>query len=298
MNPLIGGALVQGVGGLLGGLFGRRSEKKAIAAQNAYNDPSAIRRRFEAAGFNPLLGIQPGVGMQAAVGGTNYIGSAIADGVAGLASAWSESAVKKQELQKLQQENEKLQKKVTVQTIRPTTGGLYNRPSGEKISISATPARGMLAPDGRYYSEYEAEWVGNQVMQPNPDGTYQQRNPARTAITTPIGEITPDNISDAEDWEKRYGDPVSWAVGFGNLAADAGRSLRRWTDKSGYTPPTENLATETLPRVVRKGVKAWADWSKAERKLKGGEGNRGYGTKSGAYEGWMGDAFGKGHLFK
>lgn len=138
MDPLIGGALIQGVGGLLGGLFGRRSEKKAIAAQNAYNDPSAIRKRFEAAGFNPLLGVQQGVGMQAAVGGTNYMGSAIADGLAGLASAWSENAVKKQELQKLQQANEKLQRKVTVQTIRPTVGGMYDRPGGVRIPAIVT----------------------------------------------------------------------------------------------------------------------------------------------------------------
>ena len=66
-------------GSLLGGILGRNSERKAIAAQNDYNDPLNIRARAERAGFNPLLFVGPGVGNQMATGGSNYMGSAIAD---------------------------------------------------------------------------------------------------------------------------------------------------------------------------------------------------------------------------
>lgn len=46
---------------------------------NAYNDPAAIRARYEAAGFNPLLGIAPGVDLQTTPGGSNFMGEALAD---------------------------------------------------------------------------------------------------------------------------------------------------------------------------------------------------------------------------
>lgn len=65
-------------GSLLGGILGRNSERKAIDRMNAYNDPAAIRARYEAAGFNPLLGIGPGVDLQTTPGGSNFMGEALA----------------------------------------------------------------------------------------------------------------------------------------------------------------------------------------------------------------------------
>lgn len=227
---MVAPALIGAAGSLLGGLFGRNSEKKAIAAQNAYNDPAAVRARFEAAGFNPLLGIQPGVGMQQAVGGTNYIGQAIADSVGALASAWSETAAKKARKQSLERENTTLRRQLEVDTIRPKVSGGYGRPAGQRISISG-PASGWV-------SEYDADFIGKEV-QLRPDNAYNVRNRERTAIMTPLGETTPANQSDAEEWEKRYGDPVSWAVGAANLFADGGTSIRAYTDSRGWTDPTK-----------------------------------------------------------
>lgn len=84
VDPLVGGAVIGGIGSLLGGLFGSKSQKSANSAnlqiaretnklnrdlfyanqswqeemwnkQNAYNDPSAQAQRLSAAGFNPYL---------------------------------------------------------------------------------------------------------------------------------------------------------------------------------------------------------------------------------------------------
>lgn len=109
---------------LLGGALSARAEKKGIAAQNAYNHPTAIRQRAEEAGFNPLLFIGPGVGQQTAVGGSNYMGSAIANAGMQIADQMS----KNQELarlEKLSAENKKLAEKVQTLTIRPKVGGVY-----------------------------------------------------------------------------------------------------------------------------------------------------------------------------
>lgn len=236
--PAVAAAGIGAIGNLLGGLFGRNSERKAIAAQNAYNDPAAVRQRFERAGFNPLLGIQPGVGMQAATGGTNFIGSAIADSASAMAQAWSKTAQDKAEAQAVKAENEKLQRKLVVETIRPKVGGLYGRPSGEKITISG--------PKNGWVSEYDADWVGSQAKRPDENGLYESRLPEKTVVRTPFGEITPSSASDAEAYEKRYGDVVSWAAGMATLAADAGTTLRKYTDAKGWTTPGKWVGQETV----------------------------------------------------
>lgn len=242
--PVIAAAGIGAVGNLLGGLFGRKSERKAIAAQNAYNDPSAIRARFEKAGFNPLLGVGPGVDLQQTTGGANYIGSAIADSVSALASAWSDDATAKAERDALLRENQTLKRSVEVETIRPTVGGMYGRPSGQRISISGPVA-------SEWVSEYDADYVGNRVR-PRDDGNYDIKNPARTVLQTPLGETTAANNSDAEDYEKRYGDPVSWLVGVANLASDAGASLRTWTNKNGWTNKDTWFGVDTDAQWMKK----------------------------------------------
>lgn len=140
---MVAPAVIAGGLSLLGGLFGQRSERKAIAAQNAYNDPSAVRKRFEAAGFNPLLGIQAGVGMQATTGGTNYMGAAIAD--AGL--LFAEGLQQRQDATKaeaLEQQNKTLVRKVEQMTIRPKMGGgIYSQNVTTPTLREATKPRAL-----------------------------------------------------------------------------------------------------------------------------------------------------------
>lgn len=117
-------ALIGAGASLLGGILGRNSEKNAIARQNAYNDPAQVRARAENAGFNPLLFIGPGVGNQITTGGSNYMGSAIADAGMQIADQMSKNR-ELARLEKLSAENKKLAEKVQSLTIRPKVGGVY-----------------------------------------------------------------------------------------------------------------------------------------------------------------------------
>lgn len=110
---------------LLGGLFGASSEKKAIARQNEYNNPTNLRARAESAGFNPLLFVGPGVGQQTATGGSNYMGSAMADAGLIIADGLAKKAEKTSALTKLAEENKRLVDKVNNLTLRPKVGGIY-----------------------------------------------------------------------------------------------------------------------------------------------------------------------------
>ena len=127
MDPLIGGSIVSGLFGLFGGSRAEKREARAIAAQNAYNDPSAVRARAEKAGFNPLLFIGPGVGQQTAVGGTDYMSGAIASAgmLLGDALAKSGKSSTVAKLNQYQQQNETLKQQVQSLTLRPTVGGIY-----------------------------------------------------------------------------------------------------------------------------------------------------------------------------
>lgn len=121
---MVAAALISAGASLLGGILGRNSEKKAIAAQNEYNNPTNIRKRAEEAGFNPLSFIGPGVGLQTTTGGSNYMGSAIADAGMAFADAMSKKA-ELGKLDKLQQANAKLAAKVQTLTLRPKVAGIY-----------------------------------------------------------------------------------------------------------------------------------------------------------------------------
>lgn len=110
---------------VVGGIFGRRSENKAIAAQNAYNAPIKVRERAEAAGFNPLLFVGPGVGQQTTTGGTNYMGSAIANAGLALADGMDKKAMLDVEKSRLAMDRQKLDVLIQNATIRPRSGGIY-----------------------------------------------------------------------------------------------------------------------------------------------------------------------------
>lgn len=118
------GSLIGAGSSLLGGLFGRSSERKAIAAQNEYNKPVNIRARAEEGGFNPLAFVGPGVGNQTATGGTNYMGAAVADAGMMLADAMSKRKEASQ-VSQLERENQKLAEQVQNLTLRPKVGGIY-----------------------------------------------------------------------------------------------------------------------------------------------------------------------------
>ena len=129
-------AFISAGASLLGGLLGQAAERRnnkyqaqLIREQNAYNAPDQVRARAEAAGFNPLLFVGPGVGQQtatAASSSSNYMGSAIAD--AGLMLA--DAVAKRKDamrLSRMEDQNRRLSEKVQSLTLRPQVGGIYSQ---------------------------------------------------------------------------------------------------------------------------------------------------------------------------
>lgn len=136
----------------LGGIFGligaRRAEKRedrAIAAANAYNDPSAIRARAEKAGVNPLLFMGPGVGLQTAVGGSNFMGSAIADFGQMLGGLVTQRGLAKEDRKNQAiQRKAKNEQKLTRMALNPKVDGIY---AARAAAPSRAAALGLVRPN-------------------------------------------------------------------------------------------------------------------------------------------------------
>lgn len=139
MDPIIGGAIVSGVASLLGGRKAAKEQRRAIAEQNAYNHPSAIRARAEEAGFNPLLFIGPGVGQQMTVA-QPVMGQAIANAGLAMAQGISQHAETQAYAEKLEQQNAELRKALDSATLRPDVPG----PVPARASTGAPVAAGIL----------------------------------------------------------------------------------------------------------------------------------------------------------
>lgn len=134
---------VSALGSLIGGRKAAKEQARAIAAQNAYNAPSAIRQRAEEAGFNPLLFVGPGVGQQTAVA-QPVMGQAIADAALSIAGGINDTAKQRAYQTALQQQNEQLRKALETATVRPKMAGVYGTGGQLNVSVPDAPARSGL----------------------------------------------------------------------------------------------------------------------------------------------------------
>lgn len=137
---MVAPAVIAAGASLLGGIFGSNSERKAIAAQNEYNNPSNVRRRAEDAGFNPLLFVGPGVGQQVATGGSNFMGSAVANAGLALADGMDKAKMMEIERSKLAMDRQRLDALLNNATIRPKVAGIY------ASTVSAPLGVGVVSP--------------------------------------------------------------------------------------------------------------------------------------------------------
>jgi len=150
--PAIIAAGVGALGSLLGGRKAAKEQRRAIAAQNAYNDPSAIRARAEAAGFNPLLFVGPGVGLQTALE-QPVMGQAIANAGMALASGITDAAEQSAYQSALEEQNAELRKAVERQTLRPEVAGVYGR--AQPMSVPVAPVLPGVDGAERYPTEVD-----------------------------------------------------------------------------------------------------------------------------------------------
>lgn len=228
-------ALVAGAFGLFGAAQARRDEKNAIAQMNAYNNPAAIRARAEAAGFNPLLFIGPGVGSQTAVGGANYMGAAIAE--AGLMVA--DAASKQREagkLSRLTQENAAMRNQVQNLTLRPKVGGVYaQRAAASSGGVVPSVRPALRGPAGASGVPYGYADYPNQ-NHPLVDGLGVVSVPDPTLDRAPGGfiggarwEALPGTTSPAEMEASNWGDNelLSYPYGLAWAGSTIGYNIRK-----------------------------------------------------------------------
>lgn len=113
------GAIASGVLGLFGANKDRKQREKELAMQ----DPAYIRERFEAAGFNPLLGVGQ------ALRGLNYAPT-FGQQVANAASVFVDGLTTERQLQmqaaELQMENRRLNHLIKQTTLKPQRPGIYS----------------------------------------------------------------------------------------------------------------------------------------------------------------------------
>lgn len=257
-------ATISVAGSLVGGAMARREERKAIARQNDYNDPVNIRVRAEEAGFNPITFIGPGVGNQTATGGTNYMGSAIADATATIAQTMMGQADEKKRLQDIEAQNQRLQKQIHQQTLRPAGGSIYDAmPARHGVlpgqRVTAGSAAAMTAADRAAKEAAEkAEAASDSGNAPGSvPGTFFGLPFHRTGA-----------FSDGGWWTDAYGEPAEWAVAVPALGVDLGYNL-------GYLPgqrlgEAQNRAVArsmgTTPMTI--GGKTYAQEPTAEMRAK------------------------------
>lgn len=265
---------------LIGGVMGQRAEGKAIDAQNQYNSPAAIRARAEAAGFNPLSFIGPGVGNQTATGGSNYMGAAIAD--AGLMLADSMSRKKEsQKVSALQVQNQKLVDHIQSLTLRPKVGGIY-------ASRQQTPTLSKSLGGANSASSIDSASIGFGRSIPEIDPVDPRRDVDDAKIKNHSGFMVIDNpfLPFPIHIPTMDGDePLHW-YDYPSLVLPAtvsgGRAFGAWV-KDKHTASQKAALKASGQRVYSIGGKTYAEQPPKSAAEKRGFWNNFWGAYGGAY---------------
>lgn len=229
--------LISGAIGAVGSLLGAKKQQKAAEAdrdyQNWYNDPAQVRERAEAAGFNPLAFIGP-YQSASAQAGYSGIGSGIANAALLASDALTKYGDKIGKVAELEQQNEKLQKQLEKNTIRPQVGGVYGGgvvphasaligspvSNGQGVPLDKMPDLPIhLQPDVNLWSPS----AGKQVAIP---AGYAKRL-----------ELKDGDAIMAEDYEAMFGDIGSEIINTPNTANYAIGAGQRLTGNRNSLPP-------------------------------------------------------------
>lgn len=185
------GKVIAPVASLVGGAKESSDQRDAVREQNAYNDPAAVRARYEAAGFNPLLAFGgTSIGQQTSVPGGG-MGAGIASAGALVADELARSSESVKQVAELEKENAELKQKYQDAILRPKMAGVYgtvtpdkeevrqklgqheagfigpradirvtNLANGRKMRVPAALADQLGLQDGGYWTAQEHEAIG------------------------------------------------------------------------------------------------------------------------------------------
>lgn len=279
---------------LLGGILGRNSERKAIREQNAYNDPAAIRARYEAAGFNPLLGIAPGVDLQTTAGGGNFLGSALADAGLQIGDALQRRAPQIQRMNAVASENDRLRAENSSLRLAPPVAGVYAR-GGPSVRSGAIPgganaasSLGSRGPAGLPALDGPAGRPGGVGVSPpvqvaalpavGPAGSDKGTGSPRLPISVGHIQIFPSGgNSDADVGETRYGDFMGGIIGAGQAIYDTAWNVGRIVKNGSFDPKYRTLSLGGIDLGGPEARRSRAD-AKIDRDIAWMLGNRKFDT--------------------
>lgn len=146
---MVWGAAIQAGAGLLGGLLGKKADKKA--AETALFQHRMrfqwTREDAENAGFNPLTALGTGSISAPVAGPSNSMGNAIAQAGLAISGGMADREELNMEKSRLEMDKKRLDALIENQTIRPKVGGIY---SSQVRTPTNVPLESMVdtRPDG------------------------------------------------------------------------------------------------------------------------------------------------------
>lgn len=210
-GTILGGPLGGLAAGVIGGAIDSKQQSKLQGQANAHNDPQAIRDRYEAAGFNPLLGISNANPNQQNVNYQPKFGSIINNAIAQYQGNNREKEALKIEQSRLDLQKQEIQQIVKRNKLNPKVAGIYggssNGSQGKTNSVGSSGSNNS----GR-----------------NPTTTVDT-DPILQPASVPVGfELSTDpKTAPTQAIEDLYGEPVSWAYGLIKLGKDIGYTYAR-----------------------------------------------------------------------
>lgn len=222
MNPAAIGGILSGVGSIAGAFGGGSKYKSWHGRENARNEwfnlsgdlesanyYDAVRRGAEKAGFNPLtaLGMAPSVGSAAGTVTQPKLASLdmLMGGLKGISDEFTGVASQQRARDQLAIDLAKVE--------------LDKAKAASSAVITPAPNRSRGGPS-----------LGRNAQKTGPITV--NRATEREGVSAMGLDIVPAlGTSNAEDFEKRYGDIVSAGAGILTLSADIGKTARKWVDK-------------------------------------------------------------------
>lgn len=277
----VAGAAIGAAGSLVGGALDRKDAKDAakeaqkvnqaaadkaraqsvsdVQAMNDYNDPKNVRARAEAAGFNPLLFVGPGVGNQTALPSTyapavaprqtGQMGTAISNSALLIGDEMRRRSEEVGRVSQLEQKNRDLTEQLNNSKLRPKVAGIFGV-GGERLSspgqtghimgpltVSPAPMRSPVTVDRSTKGGVE---VFDSVA-----GAWANIS---HGIADRLGLSEGDTMI-ASDYEELYGDEVGQAIMMPGMATGAFRSggvANPFSDVTGKIPTV--LSSRRNPR--------------------------------------------------
>lgn len=262
--PLVGIA-----GQFLQGIFNRNAanRERQQSIEDVRQQFVRLREAAELGGYNPLAVLGMGSGIPASRSGA-YMGSAIADSALMMADSMQRNgeASRASRVSALEMANADLQERLTRATLRPTVGGVYQRPAvlSHPMAGGGNASQLSAAVDGGGAGGY-----GPRVVPVGPASSDSATLPPTNELYLLGQPFYPrSGTSDFQSFSDRYGEDFGspgWFAGWGSFAVDAVRApldaAKRFArNEIPFGPGPLNFYARDWARITepRRDPRAWS----------------------------------------